>query len=139
MKFIVYKNSNGMIVRYGDCQDDMLAEQAETGETAMEGEAEDTTQYISAGVITARPALTATWNKTTITANGVDQATFGSGLPNPTSVMLTTVPDGAHLPEEPEEVTTGTFTFATPISGAYTIIVTPPFPYIPVTQEIVAT
>lgn len=138
MKFVVYKNFNGMILRAGECPDDWLSSQANTGETAMEADADDANYYISGGSIAARPTLSAVWNKTTITANGADQAIFGSGLPNPTTVSVTVVPEGVQIPD-PEDVTTGTFSFATPIAGAYTVIVTPPFPYIPVTQVITAT
>lgn len=137
MKYIVYRDSDGAILRTGDCPDDVLSLQAQTGETAIEGEADDDTHYIVAAVVTERPTLTATWDKTTITADGVDQATLGSTLPNPTNLMVTVVPEGVQQPD-PEEVTTGTFTFATPVAGEYTILVTPPFPYIAVTQVIIA-
>lgn len=136
MKFIVYRDSDGAILRSGECPDDTLSLQAQTDETAIEGEANDSTQYISGGVVTARPTLTATWNKTTITANGSDTATFGSTLPNPTTVTVG-VPVSATAPEA-EQVTTGTFSIATPISGEYTVTVMPPFPYMPVTQVITA-
>lgn len=137
MKFIVYKTSNGMILRSGECPDSDLALQASTGEAAIEGEANDDTHYIVGGVVTARPALTATWNKTTVGANGIDTATFGLNLPNPTQVLVT-VPDGAVTPV-PENVTTGTFSFATPVAGEYTVYVNPPFPYKPTSKTIKAT
>lgn len=139
MKFIIYKTSTGIILRTGECPDDMLGSQALTGETAIEGEANDETQYISGGAVTVRPDITfvASWNKTTVSANGVDTATFGPGLPNPTSVSVQ-VPNGATTPTD-EIVTGGTFSFATPIAGEYVVTVVPPLPHMPYSQLIIAT
>lgn len=137
MNFIVYNNTTGIILRVGECHEDILANQAQIGETAIEGVANDETEYISGGIVASRPAITATWDKTAVTANGSDTATLGATLPNPT-VVIVSVPDGVISPE-PEEVTTGSFTFATPISGEYTVVVTPPAPYLKHTQVITAT
>lgn len=136
MNFIVYETVTGAIVRSGQCQDDMLDIQSRSGETAIEGEADDETQYVDDGVISSRPEITATWNKIEITADGSDIATLGASLPNST-IVLVSVPDGAITPDA-EIVTTGTFQFATPIAGTYTVAVTPPFPYQPHTQIITA-
>lgn len=136
MKFIVYNNTTGAILRTGECPDADLALQAQTGETAIEGEANDATQYIDGGSVVSRPALTAVWNKSSVTANGSDTATFGSTLPNPTIVTVV-VPDGAETPPA-ETVTIGTFSFATPVAGEYTITVSPPFPYKPIIKTITA-
>lgn len=136
MNYVVYRDSDGSIVRAGKCPDDELENQALTGETAIEGEADDTTQYVYSGIVSSRPEIAATWDKIEITANGSDTATLGSSLPNPTIVFVS-VPDGA-IPPDVETVTTGIFEFATPIAGTYTLIVTPPFPYQPHTQIITA-
>jgi hypothetical protein len=136
MKFIVYRNSDGMILRTGEFQEGVLASQAGAGETAISGTADDILEYISGGSVTSRPVISATWNKTSIIANGIDSAILGSALPNPTSVLVS-VPPGATLPPE-EIVVTGSFSFATPIAGSYTIKVIPPFPYQPHEQVIIA-
>lgn len=138
MQFIVYRNTDGMILRTGECLFEVLSLQAQTGETAIGGEADDATEYINTTnqSVIARPSLTATWNKTTITANGTDTATLGSSLPNPTIVTVD-VPTGAVLPD-PEEVTAGSFSLATTISGDYTVRIYPPFPYMSITQVITA-
>ncbi|WP_025041034.1 hypothetical protein [Nitrosospira briensis] len=136
MNYIVYETTTGAIVRSGECQDDMLDDQARVGETAIEGEADDTTQYVDGGLVASRPEITALWNKTEVAANGSDTATLGTSLPNPTEVSVS-VPDGAVAPET-EIVTSGTFSFATPIAGSYTINVIPPFPLRPHTQIIAA-
>jgi len=138
VKFIVYRNSDGMILRSGETLWETLSLQAQAGETATSDDADGATQYInvSTGAVTTRPTLTATWNKTSITANGSDTAIFGSTLPNPTTVIVG-VPVSATTPEA-EQVTTGTFSITTTIAGEYTVTITPPFPYIPVTQVITA-
>ncbi|SHM10748.1 hypothetical protein SAMN05216428_1146 [Nitrosospira sp. Nsp11] len=136
MNFLVYETTTGAIVRSGQCQDDMLDSQSRSGETAIEGEADDATQYVDSGVVSSRPTITATWSKLEVIANGSDTTTLGSSLPNPTEVFVF-VPDGAVAPEM-EIVTSGTFSFATPIVGSYTINVIPPFPYQPHTQIITA-
>lgn len=136
MKFIVYRNSDGMIMRTGECSDSDASLQASVNETVIEGEADDEEEYILAGVVTLRPELTAAWDKTSVVASGIDTATLGSSLPNPTQVAVT-VPEGASIPEA-EEVTEGIFIFATPIAGTYTVTVLPPFPYQPHTQVITA-
>lgn len=137
MNYVVYKNSNGQILRVGECNAEDFENQALTGQTVIEDSADDREHYISGSAVTSRPTITATWDKTSVTANGSDTATLGSTLPNPTSVSVA-VPDGAVTPDD-EVVTGGTFSFATSIAGNYIINVTPPFPYLSHTQVIVAT
>lgn len=136
MKFIVYSDLDGRILRVGECVDALFDSQSLSGESVIEGEANDEEEYILAGVITPRPEITAIWNKTAISADGADTATFGSTLPNPTDISVM-VPDGAISPEV-ETVTSGTFEFATPIVGEYTLSIVPPFPYQPISQVITA-
>lgn len=88
MKNFIVHDSNGVILRTGSCPDSMLLEQAQAGQTAIEGIANDVTQYISVGAVTNKPALGSTIDKTTILANGIEIATI-SGLPNPTQATIT--------------------------------------------------
>jgi hypothetical protein len=55
MNFIVYQTSDGCILRTGQCDAADLASQALPGQVAIEGIADDRTQYIKDGVVTARP------------------------------------------------------------------------------------
>lgn len=85
--FVVYKTTTGEILRTGRAPDDMLTIQAGAGETVIEGTANDATQYVAAGVVTNKPPMGCTINKTTMLANGVDSATI-SGVPNPTTARV---------------------------------------------------
>ncbi len=58
MKYIVH-NAAGTILRTGECPDDQLALQARTGETVIEGEADDRCQRIEAGHVVGMPARVA--------------------------------------------------------------------------------
>ena len=87
MKNFIIHDSLGQILRTGSCPDSMVVDQLQPGETAIEGTANDVTQYIVSGVVTNKPALGSTIDKTTIIGNGVDAATI-SGLPNPTAVSV---------------------------------------------------
>jgi len=52
--------------------------------------------YVLSGTVTPRPLLSsaATFNKTTITADGSDSAVLGPNLPNPTTVQAVGLPAG---------------------------------------------
>lgn len=96
----------------------------------------------SAWQMTTRALLStvATWNKTSITANGVDSCTL-SGLPNPTTVTielpLTSVISAATVLTY--TITDGSFTLSTNDPGTYTVRVLNKFPYAPYSQVITAT
>lgn len=77
MKFLVYDNATGHILRTGCCPDDHLGMQASAGETAIEGEADDAMHYIRDGLVTDKMAIAATLSGTTI-----------SGLPIPATVTV---------------------------------------------------
>lgn len=87
--------------------------------------------------ITSRPAMSASWNKTTITADGVDTATFGSGIPSGTKVDCISFPQTVTPPSQ-ETITTGSFSFAADVVGEYVIQISPPLPYHPVVTTITA-
>jgi len=123
---------------------DTVANNVSVGEDFITADAEPLRDevYVVSGVLTARPALSAiaTWNKTSITANGVDSATLGSGLLNPTTIKvhpdvdaMKNGGDGALV-----VVTDGSITFATEAAGKYDFEVVNPFPYLPTTYTITA-
>lgn len=134
--YVVYDTASGRVKRLLNCEPSHISANVQTGESSLEGVADSQTQYISGGAITARPSITATWNKTTIAANGADAAVLGATLPNPTTVSVK-VPAGAVSPSD-ETVTGGSFSLATPIAGSYAVTVTPPFPTRVHTQTITA-
>ena len=92
--------------------------------------------YDNAGVITVRPLLTtvATWNKTTITADGSDAASI-STLPNPSTIKIST-PIGIDPIEDIIE-TDGEFSMTTNVVGNYEITVVS-YPYQDYTVTILA-
>lgn len=112
------------------------------GHTAYVGEASDSPDafYYVGGVKTPRPlfASIGSWDKTAIDADGVDAATFSSGLPVGTEVIVM-VPLSTGLTQPgPVEVNDGSFSLSTPIAGRY-IVGMSAFPYIPSVTEIIAT
>lgn len=82
--------------------------------------------YIVAGVLTARPTLSLTWNKTSILNNGTDAAVVASGIPNPSIVEIET-PIGVQY-TEPVTITDGSLSFTAQQEGSYTIYIDS-FPY----------
>lgn len=89
---IVYRRSNGEIVgmpgpsaRPMD-DSDVAPEFAVITDGADDANTHD--HYISAGVVTARPASPCTIDKTSITANGLDTATISS-IPVGTTALVT--------------------------------------------------
>jgi len=115
--FIVY-NAAGTILRTGNCQDETLAYQAYSGETVMEGTANDATQYIVAGVVTDKPVLGSAIDKTDMLANGVEVATI-SGLPNPTQALILGGGSNQNV-----TVIDGTLELTFDLAGIYKVILT---------------
>ncbi len=138
--FTVYNTTTGEILRTGQVPDDMLTIQAQTGETVVEAIANPATEYYSAGVKTARPLLTtvATWDVTSIIANGTFKATLGATLPNPTTVSVKPPANSGIAAIADQTVTDGTFTLATTVAGAY-VVTAKAFPYQDYTVTINAT
>lgn len=112
------------------------------GTTAYLGDLTDKTTewYYVAGVKTARPAFSTvgSWNTLSITADGVDDATFGSSLPNPTTVVVVVPPNLGILVPASVSVTTGSFVLTTDTPGEY-IVTLDKFPYVQQTYTITAT
>jgi len=77
----------------------------------MEGMADDETQYVDNGVIADRPSMNLSVDKTTITANGTDEATISN------------IPSGATATCEGESLTIddGELVFTADMAGTYTI------------------
>ena len=74
-------------------------------------------------VFAEKPLLTtvATWDKTTLDADGVDAATLGTGLPNPTSIYISiTTAEGAEL-ITPFDATTGSLVIKSNVVGVYQV------------------
>lgn len=130
MNFVVYNTSTGAIQRSGMCPASEVGLQAASGESVLEGSANDLTQYVSGGSLSSRPLLStvATWNKTALSPNGTDQATLGSGLPNPTTISITPPPNLGISPIADQIVTTGSFSFTTTVMGDY-VVTARSFPY----------
>ena len=77
----------------------------------LEGEGSGDTQYIDNGVITDRPSMNLSVDKTTIVANGTDEATISN------------IPSGATATCEGESLTIddGELVFTADTAGIYTI------------------
>lgn len=112
-----------------------------TGTTAYLGDPTDKPDdwYYVAGVKTARPEFSTvgSWDTTTITADGVDAATFGTGLPNPTIISVVVPVFSGIQPVTPFEETSGSFSITTPARGEYRVSFTA-FPYRPLTTTLTA-
>jgi len=76
--YIVYDTATGVIRRTGSCPDDMVSVQPQSGQSVMQGQADNSTQYISGGLVTNKPALGATIDLTTVVANGVAVVTISN-------------------------------------------------------------
>jgi len=121
-QYIKYNKITGEIKALISCPSTMKDAQITVDEAAIEGTADDLTQYINPDTleITDKSDLPAILDKTEIIANAQDQAII-SGLPNPTVVTVDEI--GAY------EVTDGDFEFTVDTSGEYQIICKA-FPYL---------
>jgi hypothetical protein len=74
-------------------------------------------------VLTEKPLLTtvATWDKTTIDADGVDAATLGAGLPDPTSISIVIITAQGAEQIVPFDVTDGSLVLKSLIIGMYSV------------------
>lgn len=134
MEYIIYKTATGQIIGGGECADDTISYvPVEADETLLENAVADgTVSWVVDGVITGRPLQTSTWNKTTISADGIDEAILGNTLPNPTTVNIY----GRGV-EASVEVTDGSFEFSSNTPGIFTIYIEQ-FPYTAIHTEITA-
>ena len=110
--FLVY-DSAGRILRVGYCPIDDVSLQAEANETVIQTDnpVDDLTHYVSDGVIAERTAMSASWDSTTVTADGTSEIVL-SGLPEPCEVYI----DGNAV-----SVNDGSLEFSTGSPGDYTV------------------
>jgi hypothetical protein len=89
MNLIIYDTITGHINRISSCPASMASTQAQTGETAIEGTADDATQIIDVLTETVidKSILPSSINKVSILADGIDQIII-SNLPNPTFISI---------------------------------------------------
>ena len=111
MDFIAYDDKGQILwVMRNSSVDERETEMAQSF-CVMEGTADDDTQYVKDGVITDRPSMNLSVDKTTITANGADEATISN------------IPSGATATCEGESLTIddGELVFTADTAGIYTI------------------
>ena len=137
ISYTLYVTNTGEIRGYLQADVPPSGDWFEPGVSAIEsvGEFGDdgSAQYLPGGVLTARPPLSCTLDKATITANGLDTATL-SGIPAGSSVRVT---DSNGTTDY--TVNDGTMEVTADDPGAITITVTPAFPYKPLTITVTAT
>ena len=92
-EFVIYDNDTGIVHRSQFIADDLTAAQLEwdhnAGVTviAHTGAVDQHTEYVSGGVVVARPAAASSIDKVAITADNTDKATI-SNLPIDTQVYV---------------------------------------------------
>jgi hypothetical protein len=111
MRFTVYNPTTGEILRTGQCPEGAADLQAGAGESVLYEASDPFSQYVSGGALTAKQNLSASWDKTQVTADGVDTATL-SGLPDPITF---------HIDGDSYEVVGGTLSFKASTPGEYRI------------------
>lgn len=131
--FIIYTTSTGEIRNYIEQDDISDAPTGPAGTSTMEvtvGLAASL-YYVPSGVLTARPYLSsvATWDSTTLTANGVDTVTLGSGLPATTTYTITPLSDNG-VDVVTGSVTDGSLTITTDAVGPFKVELDGIFPYL---------
>ena len=140
-QFIV-ANTTGAIVRFGYAKASDVALQAGAGETAytITATARPDTHYVLAGVVTAKVSLDTICSLTNVggwLANGVDTISYGTALPNPTTMtMVCSNPRFKSISSA--TVTDGTITLTTTAIGTY-IITIDAFPYLTKVITVAAT
>lgn len=128
-EWTIYKTATGRIDRVFLGDEITAAWNVHEGESLIEGRVDPKitlTHYVVDGAIVARPALPA-WNKTSITADGVDTATMNVGVPAKVSV------NGVDY-----DVPGGVIEIISNVPATYQVVVEA-FPFISATFEIEAT
>lgn len=129
-QYIIF-NPLGEILRSISCPEDMINIQIQVDETAMEGEANDITQYIpdiNLPIIMDKSANPTSIDKTIVLADGVDLVNL-SNIPNNASISIT----GADNFLEQSVGNSEILTFDTPATYKITIKA---FPYLDYEVEI---
>lgn len=128
--YAIYDVATGRIRQVTTCDAEFLDIQPiGPGQSAREvsEDVNNADDYMEGGFPVPRPTLA--FDKTTIVANGVDEAVLAN-LPNPTTVLV----DGAE-----HVVTDGTFELSAIMPATYVVEVPDPFPYLSYRAEVVAT
>lgn len=116
IQYVVY-DSEGRILKSGTCQSSDINLQADSTSYVIPvySIVDDRKWYVDAsiGELAERQAITATFNKTTVTADGIDEAVL-SVLPIPCTVYV----DGV-----PEVIDDGSAEFSFTDPGTYSIVV----------------
>lgn len=127
--YVIYKTSNGEVVRTGLLPKDMIATYPsgslpsgcaiiEAGRVPNGSDGE----WVVGGVLTTPTTMPATISKTSIVANGFDEAVV-SGIPNPSTVSVVhSHPEASTFPAS--TVTDGTARITTTKAGTISVIVT---------------
>ena len=110
--FAVYKTSTGEILRTGGCPLASIPDQAGVGEVSLQTNDRlgDLTDYFDGLDFAPRTSIGATWDKTALVPDGVDEAAL-SPLPNCTIIV-----DGVEY-----SVTDGSFELSVTSEGEYVI------------------
>lgn len=142
ISYTVYDNTSGQIQYFGTVPDSThyaLIPVTVYQTLTTDSIDSDAHWYYVSGVLTARPLLTsvASWSTTSITANGVSSAVFGSGIPNPTTVSIIQQGNKAVTPVS-GTITSGTLTITANYPGTYLVTMNV-FPYQDYSQVITAT
>ena len=76
--YTVYKTATGEITKNASCSPSMAQYQTIAGESYIEARSDDLTQYILNDVVTDKPPMPCSLDKTDVTADGVDVATLAN-------------------------------------------------------------
>ena len=122
--FVIYDITTGEIVNGINCLPDQMEQNVEIGQGFIEVTAfiDDAENYVLAGVITPKPPVTASIDKTTIAPDGVD------------TVTVTGIPMGSHVTIKGPVSQTGTIndgvaSITVNLPGTYVITIEA-FPYL---------
>jgi hypothetical protein len=122
MNYIIYDIASGRINSRGSVPDEehyQIIIHSEQQRVTSDRIDSDENWYYLEDVLTERPELPASWNKTTIKANGIDEAIL-SELPNPTSVGIRLLNKVGVNPVQ-EEITDGSLTITAEFPGEYLV------------------
>lgn len=140
-KYLIYNNSTGRVLK--QLQVDTAIDSTTiplntlSGETAYLASSIDSadTVYFPSGVRTDRPLFSsvASWNQTVQTADGASLISFGSSLPNPTIVDITT-PSSVNNATG-NSVTSGSVSISATVPAVHTVNISS-WPYLDYTNTI---
>jgi hypothetical protein len=132
--YVLATSANGPILAAGTVTSDyQVAQQSTSGYTAYAGVGTPQTHYMLNGAITTRPDLASLATVTNVggwTANGTDVYSYGTTLPNPTTVTIRANGTAGYAlsPVAAFNVTDGTLNLTTTMPGDY-VITLDAFPY----------